>query len=45
MTLVTFKDALNEFLKSGAFYIALGIAIVIAITIILLILLNKKKNK
>lgn len=43
MVLATFKDTLNEILKSGAFYIALGIAALIVITVVLLLVLNRKK--
>ncbi len=43
MVLATFKDALNEILKSGAFYIALGIVAAIVITVVLLLVLNRKK--
>ncbi len=43
MVLATFKDTLNEILKSGAFYIALGIAVLIVVTVILLLVFNRKK--
>lgn len=43
MVLATFKDVLNEILKSGAFYIALGIVAAIVITVVLLLVLNRKK--
>ena len=43
MVLATFKDTLNEILKSGAFYIALGIAALIVITVVLLLVFNRKK--
>ena len=43
MVLATFKDTLNEILKSGAFYIALGIVAAIIITVVLLLVLNRKK--
>ena len=43
MVLATFKDTLNEILKSGAFYIALGIAAAIVITVVLLLIFNRKK--
>ncbi len=45
MIQATFKDSLNAFLKSGAFYIALGIAILIVIAIVLLLVFNRKKKK
>ena len=44
MVLSTFKDTVNEILKSGAFYIALGIAVIIVITAVLLLVLNRKKK-
>lgn len=43
MVLATFKDTLNEILKSGAFYIALGITALIIITVVLLLVFNRKK--
>lgn len=43
MVLATFKDTLNELLKSGAFYIALGLTAIIVVTVILLLVLNRKK--
>ena len=43
--LSTFKDDVNSFLKSGAFWIALGIAILIVITITVLLIKNHKKKK
>ena len=43
MVLATFKDTLNEILKSGAFYIALGIVAAIIVTVVLLLVLNRKK--
>ena len=45
MILVTFKDEINAFLKSGAFYIALGLAILIVAGIVFLLVFNKKKKK
>lgn len=45
MVLATFKDAVNEFLRSGALYIALGIVAVIIATIVLMLVLNRKKKK
>ena len=45
MVLATFKDALNGLLKSGAFYIALGIVAAIIITVVLMLILNRKKKK
>lgn len=44
MVLATFKDALNEMLKNGSFYIALAIAILIIGTLVTLFIVNKKKN-
>lgn len=44
MILATFKDTLNELLKNGAFYIALGIVIIIAITVVTLLIINRKKK-
>ena len=44
MVLATFKDTVNEILKSGAFYIALGIAIVIILTVVLFVVFNHKKK-
>ena len=43
--LSTFKDDFNALLKSGAFYIALGIAVLILATIIFLVFWNRKKKK
>lgn len=45
MILVTFKDEINAFLKSGAFYIALTLAILIIAGIIFLLVFNHKKKK
>ena len=45
MILITFKDEINAILKSGAFYIALGLAVLIVIGIVLLLVLNRKKKK
>lgn len=45
MVFVTFKDTLNEILKNGSFYIALGIAILIVATIVTLLILNRKKDR
>ena len=45
MILVTFKDEINAFLKSGAFWIALGLAILIVIGIVCLLVFNRKKKK
>ena len=45
MILVTFKDEINAFLKSGAFYIALGLAILIVAGIVFLLVFNRKKKK
>lgn len=45
LVLSTFKDDVNAFLKSGAFYIALGIAILIIITIAIMFFKNHKKKK
>ena len=44
MILATFKDTVNEILKSGAFYIALGIVALIVITVVLLLVFNRKKK-
>ncbi|MBQ6920350.1 MAG: hypothetical protein IJQ72_00430 [Bacilli bacterium] len=41
----TFKDDVNAFLKSGAFWIALGITVLIVITITVLLIKNRKKKK
>ena len=41
----TFKDTLNEMLKNGSFYIALGIAILILLTIVILLVMNRKKDR
>jgi uncharacterized integral membrane protein len=43
--LSTFKDDVNAFLKSGAFWIALSIAILIVITIMILLIKNHKKKE
>lgn len=43
--LSTFKDDVNAFLKSGAFWIALSIAILIVVTIMILLIKNHKKKK
>lgn len=45
MILITFKDEINAILKSGAFYIALGLAVLIVVGIVLLLVLNRKKKK
>ncbi len=45
MILVTFKDEVNAFLRSGAFYIALGIAVLIVVGIVLLVVFSRKKKK
>ena len=45
MILVTFHDALNAFLKSNAFIIALVMVGIIVITFAIIILLGLKKNK
>ncbi len=44
MVLTTFKDNLNEFLKNGSLYIALGIVALIVLTLIVIFLFNKKKK-
>ena len=44
MILATFKDTVNDILKNGAFYIALGIVIAIVITVTLILVLNHKKK-
>ena len=44
MVLTTFKDNLNDFLKNGSLYIALGLAILIVLTLVVLFILNKKKK-
>ncbi len=43
--LSTFKDDVNAFLKSGAFWFALGIAVLIVATIVFLFFYNRKKKK
>ena len=43
--LATFKDDVNAILKSGAFWIALSIAILIVITLLILFLKNRKKKE
>lgn len=45
MILLTFKDDLNAFLKSGALYIALAVVLLIILAIIFLIWKRKKKEK
>ena len=45
MIFVTFKDEINAFLKSGAFYIALALAVLIVAGIIFLVIFNRKKKK
>ena len=45
LILATFKDDVNAFLKSGAFWIALGIAVIIVITLTVLFIKNRKKKK
>ena len=44
MILATFKDTVNEILKNGAFYIALGIVIAIILTVTLILVFNHKKK-
>lgn len=44
MVLLTFKDALNDFLKNGGFYIAIGIVGLIIITLAVLFIINRKKK-
>ena len=43
--LSTFKDDVNAFLKSGAFWIALSIAILIVIALTIMFIKNRKKKK
>lgn len=43
--LSTFKDDVNAFLKSGSFWFALGIAIIIVIVLAILFIKNRKKKK
>lgn len=43
--LSTFKDDVNAFLKSGAFWIALSIAILIVVVIMVMWIINRKKKK
>ena len=42
MVLVTFKDALNDFLKNGALWIAVAIVGVILLTLLYLFIRNRK---
>lgn len=44
MVLLTFKDALNDFLKNGGLYIAIGIVGLIIITLTILFIINRKKK-
>ena len=43
--LVTFSDALNEFLKNNALWIALIFVGLIIITLITIFVLNKKRDR
>ena len=45
MILLTFRDALNLFLKNNAFYIALIIVGIILITFALILIIGDKKKK
>ena len=44
MILATFKDAINESLKNGSFYIALAVAIIILATLVFLLIRNRKSK-
>ena len=44
MFLLTFKDAINESLKNGSFYIALAIIVIIVLTIVYLLVRNRKSK-
>ena len=44
MVLATFKDSLNELLKNGGLWIAIGLVGLIVITVVLLLVLNHKKK-
>ena len=39
------KENLNQFFQSAAFYIALGVALLIVLAIVLIIIFSKKKKK
>ena len=45
MIFSTFSDALNAFLKSNAFYIALALVGIILITLSLILIFGKKNKK
>ena len=44
MVLATFKDSLNELLKNGGLYIAIGLVALIVATVVLLLVMNRKKK-
>ena len=44
MVLATFKDSLNELLKNGGLWIAVGLVGLIVITVVLLLVMNHKKK-
>ena len=44
MVLATFKDSLNELLKNGGLYIAIGLVALIVVTVVLLLVMNRKKK-
>lgn len=43
--ILTFKDDVNLFLKNGAFFLALGVVLIILIAILLIIFLGKRNQK
>ena len=44
MVLTTFKDSLNELLKNGGLWIAVGLAALIVVTFVVLLIINRKKK-
>lgn len=44
MVLTTFKDSLNELLKNGGLWIAVGLAALIVATLVVLLIMNRKKK-
>ena len=44
MVLATFKDSLNELLKNGGLYIAIGLTALIVVTFVVLLIMNRKKK-
>ena len=44
MIALVFKDALNEFLKNNAIWLALGFIVLIGLTVFLILFLNRKRS-